>query len=640
MKIDYSKLFKYISNTLNEKHMSILTIILFFVYTYGLGYSISFFLKSSDNFFERNLIRIGFGLAAIPLLGVILNLLHVPLDWRIIFALSLAMPAYRLFKLRKDIKMPVLKLTKSDIAIILILLMFSLTLFMYVKGSFVYPYLEDDDPWTHVVSIKYAALEKNVNDKTDALRYIDPYPPGFAILFGVLHQTSPEIIWTMKVFNALIISLGIIFFYFFAKEFIGSRNKALFSTAALVMIPSYLTHFIWAHSYILTVFFPLMYALEKIKDDAKWKYISMAMFAGILLIQPTKAIKLAVMIVIYLIVISILRKKVQWNAAAAFIGGFLLSLLWWYNKMISLSKLHGPKPSAFSIEETNFLANIIAKLAKALPNTSGTGTRAYAFSDYFFAKSQNLINSPVGVGAVLFILFFIALIVVLARYKSILDEKNHWIAVTLGWLLFIFIGMNSVTFNLPIGLTTFRFWLLFAIPVSLLASEGAWFLAYFLKRFKIPVIATLLLLLTGIFFTSAVQKYAVNTALWMPGQMWTSNDELQGFLWLKTLPANTRIFSYSNGEAVLGFGQSMCMWCQDTIDFKNTFINTTVTEKYDWLKKNNYRYFIVSGADFRDLAYYYGENKANIALNGVLADSSDYFRPAYQTKGAVIFSVL
>ena len=144
--------------------MSIITIILFFIYTYGLGYSISFFLKSSNNLFERNLMRIGFGLGVIPLLGVILNLLHIPIDWKIFLVLSIIIPVYNMFRFRNSIKIPSIKLTKSNIAVILVLVMFFLTLFMYVKGSFVYPYLEDDDPWTHAKGIKYVTMEKNVRD--------------------------------------------------------------------------------------------------------------------------------------------------------------------------------------------------------------------------------------------------------------------------------------------------------------------------------------------------------------------------------------------------------------------------------------------------------------------------------------------
>ena len=64
--------------------MSFLTIILFFIYTYGFGFSIAKLVRESENFLERNLMRVGIGLATMIVLGLLLNLIKVPLDWRIL----------------------------------------------------------------------------------------------------------------------------------------------------------------------------------------------------------------------------------------------------------------------------------------------------------------------------------------------------------------------------------------------------------------------------------------------------------------------------------------------------------------------------------------------------------------------------
>jgi len=42
------------------------TIILFFVYSFSLGFTATSFLRNSNNFLERNLMRLGFGLLLIP----------------------------------------------------------------------------------------------------------------------------------------------------------------------------------------------------------------------------------------------------------------------------------------------------------------------------------------------------------------------------------------------------------------------------------------------------------------------------------------------------------------------------------------------------------------------------------------------
>src|SRR3989344_247321 len=101
--------------------MDALTILLFFAYTYGIGFAISKIAKNSDNFLERNLMRIGIGLAALPLLGVILNLLHIPLDCRIFLILSLIIPVYFIFKNYGGIKLKI-KLRRSDIYLLIVLI--------------------------------------------------------------------------------------------------------------------------------------------------------------------------------------------------------------------------------------------------------------------------------------------------------------------------------------------------------------------------------------------------------------------------------------------------------------------------------------------------------------------------------------
>ena len=60
-------------------------IILFFIYTWGLGFAATMLLKNSENGLERNLMRIGIGLGIFPILAVFLNLVRIPLVWHIFF---------------------------------------------------------------------------------------------------------------------------------------------------------------------------------------------------------------------------------------------------------------------------------------------------------------------------------------------------------------------------------------------------------------------------------------------------------------------------------------------------------------------------------------------------------------------------
>ena len=57
--------------------------------------------------------------------------------------------------------------------------------------------------------VEYFSIEKNAfNENAESIRYMNPYPPAYDILFGILHQTNDSVYWTLKFFNALIISLG------------------------------------------------------------------------------------------------------------------------------------------------------------------------------------------------------------------------------------------------------------------------------------------------------------------------------------------------------------------------------------------------------------------------------------------------
>ncbi|MAG08709.1 hypothetical protein CMO89_04495 [Candidatus Woesearchaeota archaeon] len=622
--------------------MIILTILLFFVYAFGLGFGITLFTKNSENFLERNLMRIGIGMGVLPILGILLNFFHIPLDWKFFLFASLLGPVIYLIKSKGKLKATGLKLTKSNINIFLVLLLFLFTFFMYGTGAFKYPYLEDDDSWVHAQSVKYISTEKTAfeDENFNILSFIDPYPPGYGIFMAVLHQTSSSVSWALKFFNALIISLGIIFFYFFAKVFTGNKNKALFSAFALAAIPCYLSHFIWAHSLAITLFFPAMYCIEMIKNDKKWIIPSSVVISSILVTQPTQAIKIMILIGIYFFVKSILEKKFRWDVLLSMFTGFLLSYFWWYNKWSSMfgekieNTLASDKyASLHAIDSQSFLS----KIKLAFPNNMGTATRAYNFNDFFMAKSQNMINSPVGVGIFLSILAVISLVYIIFRFKSLLKEKNHWIVIALSWLVFVFLGINSMTFNLPVGLFAFRFWMLLGIPLSLICAEGIWLFKSLAKKYRLLGMAMLSLFIIGIIFTSAYQKYTFNTAVWPPGARWLSYEEIEGYLWVKNnLPADAKVFAFTKDRSgyIIGLDKFMCIWCEDDMAFQKTAINKTAEELRSWLRSKRYEYITIGVKE----AVEFGANHTNEKINELTL--SGFFQPIHRTEGVVVLKVI
>lgn len=678
--------------------MSLITIILFFIYTYGFGYTATYFLNKNDNFLERNIMRIGIGLGILPIIMLLLSYLRIPLDWRLMLLLSIIFPLYSIFSFFKNkgkIKFNP-KIKKSDLYILAALALFLLSLFMYVKGAFVYPYLEDDDSWSHANGVKYVSIQKSIFNPNRGTGYLDPYPPAYDGLLGLLHQTSSSLMWTMKFFNALIISLSILFFYFFSKEFIGSQKKALFATFVLASIPSYLSHFIWSHSLIPPLFILAFYSIEMQKQDKKYMYISALVIGSIFVTQPTQPIKFAIMLLSYFLVKFIYDKKLPFHVLSAGALGFLVSLLWWATRWkTQLGTWSEPTLGAgttVTLTLAQKIGNLLFALKGAFDPRSGTATRVYTFEDFFIAKHQNLINNPVGIGVVLSILFLMGLIFIIAfltkeliknkdgvskmrlylggiilaasmlmtlsviLFKSLLslayllsflmlalfivkseiatNEKEKWIVISLMWALFTFLGINSLTFNLPVGLFAFRFWMLFAIPLALLSVLGMWFLFSLGGKFNVPNILILLVVIVGVALTSAHQKYSVNTAMWPPGAFWTSMEELQGHLFLKNLPPNTKVFTFSNFGPINGFDKFFCSWCKEDQDFRTKGFNESAITISSWMKSKAYNYLVVDGQAART----YGANETNTKINELL--SSGLFKLVHSTGGFILLQTV
>jgi hypothetical protein len=663
--------------------ISIPTIILFFVYTWGLGYSVTYFIKKKYTGLEEHLMNIGIGLGVFSILSIIMNTLGIPLDWKYFLILSMILPAYTLCKNYdefKDFKLNLSKiqLKKSNLIIFMVILIAILSLFMYAKGAFSYPYLEDSDPWGHSVGVKYIAMEKTAFDPElpgegpDAvLSYVDPYPPAYDILQGILHQTAKDLNWSLKFFNALIISLGFIFFFFMARQFLKSDNKALFATIVFASVPAYLSHFIWAHSLVVTLFLPTIYCLGKSMKDVRWILPTIFMIGGIWVAQNlSQPVKLTTMILIYLVVISIANRKTFWAGFVSLLGGMLLSQFWWM-AMVSkygFKEFVGMWSNAFKTSATAEVSLMSTEVAskvgsleifgrlggiyRSLTSPGGTGSRAYSFNDFFVAKSENMINNPIGLGIVVSILVAIGLVFLLFKYRQqIVKKENALILVSIFWLIFTFWGVNGQTFFLAllkengkslgfsVARAPFRLWMLFSIPVALIATEGAF---YVMNRFrKGAKILVMLLLVVGIIFTSTTYKYDVNTAIWSTGAGFASPQEAFEYgAWFETIPVNSKVFLYApRDKAVIGFGGFSCLWCENVRDFRKDIIHRNADELYLFLKENEYEYFIINPR--MDQKYL---SRIERFTQGLLDQrykeivESGHFDLAYQNEG--VFAVL
>lgn len=610
--------------------MSFATIALFLVYTFGLGFAVSSFVKNSENFFERNLMRIGLGLSLLPFVAIVLNIVNIPGDWKILLIISIIYPLYFIIRsIRKlDLsRLSKISITKTNLSIFTMLLIFAATFYVYASGAFNYPYLEDDDSWGHSQGVKYYSIEKNVADTANAVRYMTPYPPTYDVIMGILHQTNDSVYWTLKFFNALIVSLSIIFFYFFVNEFSGNKNKALFATFALASIPAFLSHFIWAIALSVPLYFVSFYAVERIKHDKKWWIVAGLVMFTTLTSSPTHSTYFGLFFVLYLATKIILEQKLLlWHIAAGFFGLALSFLFWWLPMILRYGVTGTLKGVGFNVGYSKDLGLGIA--------LTGTGDRTYSFSDFFVAKEHNMINNPIGIGIFLSLLTMIAIVLLFLRFKHLLKKENHWLIITFIWFLFTLYAVNAA--NMPIKLSPFRAWMLLAIPVCILAAEGSFNVMDIAKKSagKVGMYILLIILLTGIYFTSTQQKIAVNTAIWPPGGFWTSQDEIIAYLWMReNIETNTKVFDFVIDGAVIGMDKFICYWCQDIKDFKKTGANKTAEETHSFLKERGYSYIIIDG----QYAKSFGAEETNAKVQELA--QSGLFRPVFQNQGAVIFKI-
>jgi len=596
---------------------NIITVILFFVYCYGLGLASTRFIERRD--FETFVLRTGVGLATFIVLGVFFNALGIPLDWRIFLLASFLVPAGDLIaKTMQEKKIePVTAFKYTDNHTILLILIFAFAIILYCGGPFAYPWLENDDSWAHAAGIKYITIEKNLSAPAGMLQYLNPYPPGYDLIFGVLHQTSPSLYWTLKFFNGLFVALSYLFFNFFARSLTNSKDKALLATFFLAVIPCYLSHFIWAHALVIALFFPAFMLLHKAFDDRRYIVPAGLVMAGILLTQPTQSIKFVILALILFLVTSIIRKRVQWPGVLAGALAVILSLMWW-------GPVLRPMAAGKAVMAKRSGSDVTAQVQKTgelkdeLFNPhGGSATRAYALEDYLFIPEYNKINNPTGTGTVLFLLALAGILCVWRLARTGRKEEKIYPTTLLAWLVFVFLGMNSATFNLPVGLYAFRFWMLFAFIVAFLATETILAIAAFIERPAIRNTAVILLVLSVV-FTSGHAKIRINTGIWPWGVYWHT-DELGGYVWLRhNLEPNSKVFAFTDNFFVIGNDMRADFWRNDYRESFRDAFTMDLPKLYRRLKSHKYDYLIVGQREIRK----FGEKSVNEKLAALEKDPS------------------
>lgn len=550
-----------------------------------------------DDLYESLIMKIGIFLGMIPILGILLGYIHLIYWWILIPLIILPLT---LIIIRED-----KKITTPTKQFILVCFIVLASLLMFSRGAFQQQWLEDGDPYGYAVVTEYIS-ETHSQVKNPNLylsNYAEPDPVGYSILMSIIHQITNRMEWTLKVVNIFIISFGLFFCFYFFKHFIGNETKALITTFFLAAIPSFLTRFIFATPYAVILWFPAFYCIEKIKERPIWTVPSIFIIASILVTHHLVGFVFGLFFLVYFIFNRSIFVLISG------VGGFLLSLVsFWIPIFIKYSwegmKEHMGITSATSI--------------------AGTADKVYHLTDFIFTSGQNMINTSIGWGVIISLLLIIGLLVII-KSKNELFKKDY-IRISFIWLCISLIGVNATL--LPIKLMPFRWWTFLAIPVCILASEGA----YSLMSIKKSRILIIFIILVGVILSSGVPKYNINAAYpWFPQQ--SVAEMLPGLLALKELPTNTPVFSFSGNHIVISFDKYTCVWCNDEEEFRKDFLMHSPEDIKRFMIQHNYKYLFFHIRYFTE----FGIEETTKKLNEL--EDSKLFFPYKTGEGYLILTI-
>lgn len=508
--------------------MTLFTVVAFAVIVGGLGLA-GLRASTPRSWPERLVLALPVGLCLWPLAVLALRLVHLPLDWRIVGALGLAGFALGVADGRAAPALPPPRLAALAAAGVLAA---ALAAVMYF-GATRYPYLEDDDSWRHAVAARWVALQKTtVQPEPPVTLYLEPYPPYYGALMGVLHQVNPDLKDVLKFFNALVVGLSVLGAFLAFEALSGSVAIALAASALLAVSPSYMSHFIWAQSLAIPVFFAAVWALARLPAGARWwtggpSWLALLLVWSATIIQPSTAAVFALLFAVAAAVRAAARARgapLPRPEMAAIVAAGAASLATWLVLMRRQLAYYATQGQAF----------------RGGQGDDTSGGLVYGLRDILLDYG-NKIDQGTGLGWAPAALAVIALVALAARWKEEAPASRATRLVMAAWLVIGLVGIEGNA--LPLKLFPHRFWVFLAIPVAYLAAEGAAALAK-LASGTWPRAAILVVAVGIAFGTNLGPRLDLQTGVWPPGVGWPSPDQLGA--WVETaghLPRWTRVFA-------------------------------------------------------------------------------------------------
>lgn len=597
-----------------------ISILLFFYISFGLSFIINYFTHfKQESYIEQFIVRIGFGILAFTLLGTLLDLLFIPLNIWIYTLIATLLIAHYLYKNKLNIT-SIIKHIKSTSSheyffSTLAFILFLITLFMYLSGTFSYTYFENGDPWGYTAVSKVISQEQTFKADYRYNHYSEPYTQGYQILMGVLHQSNDSIYLTMKIFHQLILSLSILFFYVMIKQIFRHHKHnyviAFLATFILFAIPSWVSKFIFSLSFNMALIPILLYFLFKIDEDEKWKYAAMIAYGSIIINHFFTAFIITLLILFYYIIKVFATQQFNKEILETFFGGILLSLIFHIPTITRYSyyfenpvhESHGGLEtflqafySIFQIQPTLFIIATIVILIltyliiyynskwfiyvkpylnkevalifistlyivlllimfipqERLIDVEGTASREYTFNDFFFASEQNMINNPLGWGIIISLLVPISLLVIIFNHKLNLFTTKHFpLLFSLLTLILLFILVHGM--RGAIVLMPFRLWTFMALFVSIAVGYGI-YLAYINSNKLLSKEARIIIisiLLLTILLTSFVPKFNYNTQVWPEHRIYVQQSYPVYEYLRNELPSNSKVIHLCRDSTIL-----------------------------------------------------------------------------------------
>jgi hypothetical protein len=613
-------------------------IIFFFLLLTGLGYSTARAtkLKHNDNPVLALLEFLALGLAAFILLTVVFGIVRIPvhfLSYGIIALLGTVWFVVADIRAGKAWSLHAGSWDVTRIVCIGVLIAcMAGTFALFWSGANAYPYLENDDPWNHAQAALYVATEHTylVDSDVRALNggyafYLEPYPPTFPVLMGVMRQLTDQTVWTLKMFTVLLIVLAVGFTYLLALALLKSDIKAAMATVVVTVIPSFMSHFIYSQQLGVVMMIAALYAVIHALSEPSWRIPAMIAVGAMLVTQPVSSFLFGVLLIIFVLVLLV--RELTGTAATDLEHGTDAK------HAAHAAKSHARKRETVATSHPHFLARLplasrvflIGAGGLALgslywifqlvrhgfaefmrlrgrevaidgPWLSGYSAVKYSLLDITSNIDQSRIDQAHGWGWGIFILVVLSLIVVALAYRKVTARDGGWrYPLLLTMFLFFFYVVFAPTFGLP-SMGASRAWPYLAFAVALLIGEGSHILATSISNLlKNPGVrwGVLVVLAVAIVWTSLPAKLAVQTAVWPPGVQWTApQQEIAGYLAMRDqLPPQSRVYAFCSGDQrSIGFDMRSEPWDLDQAAFRKDALSKSPDEVVAFLERNSFEY--------------------------------------------------